>query len=69
MLFTSFTCIITMDGLLLARSILVMVDTMQVWLIPISLDVRLHCWIIPQLIFQIFPIELKRLGYIIIQVH
>jgi len=30
MLFTRFTCIITMD-VLLARSVLVMVDTMQVW--------------------------------------
>jgi hypothetical protein len=68
MLFTRLTCIITMD-VLVAGFVLGMVDTMQVWLVVISLDVSLHCLISPQFIFQIHPIKLKQLWYLIIQVH
>ena len=68
MLLTRFACIVTIDCLL-ARFVPIMIDTMQVWWPVISLDVDLHSRIFPQLFFQIISIELKCLGYIIIQVH
>jgi hypothetical protein len=56
-LLTRLTGIKTMD-VLLARSVLGMIDAMQVWELVISLDIDLHCVISPQRFKEISTIEM-----------